>query len=218
MVAARPSLPSGSEPRVGPLAQAFLVAAILVTTGVIVVLYGGPSSSVLSSGVLPYGTPLSPQTCSNLESTTDLDNSLASLYNGYSLQGYQAGQNGTPALGISSYPSLPAGQAALNSDWTSICESGQFGYAFGQANGTSGFFSGGELAEDGHYVFFYGFGWQDACPSNEANSTYPCGATATWTVDLVTDSVLGPSFTNVAQVPLGAPMAADHRDASSTPG
>jgi hypothetical protein len=181
------------------------VAAILVATALIFVFYRGPTSNDASSGALPYGTPLSPQTCSDLESPTNLSTWLAGLYNGYSLQGYSSGPNGTPALGISSYPNLTAGQIALVSVWTSLCESGQFGYAFSQANGSSGFFSGGELAADGHYVFFYGFDWTDACPASDSGSTPPCEATATWTVDLVTDTVSGPTWTNDQQNPIGHP-------------
>lgn len=204
MEASQSGMPAGYESTIGPHARALVLVAILGASGLIFALFGAPPSIGGSSGVLLYGVPLSPQTCTKLESSESLDRSLAGLYDGYSLQGY-AGPNGTPALGISSYPNLTAGQAALNTGWTSICRSSQFGYAYAQANGSSGFFSGGELALDGHYVFFYGFSWQDACPGSTSGTGDPCEATATWTIDLVTDSVSGPSFTNQMQIPLGGP-------------
>ncbi len=205
MDAPRTTVTSQSGPPVRPGVQVMAVVAILLVLGLMFVLYGASSSSGAASGAIPSGTPLSSQTCSNLEAPNDLNTSLSGLYDGYSLQGYQAGPNGTPALGISSYPNLTAGQSALDNDWTAICEGGQFGYAYSQANGSSGFFSGGELAGDGHYVFFYGFNWQDACPASDPPSHYACQATATWTVDLVTDSVIGPSWTNLEETPDGAP-------------
>jgi len=114
MVAARADSPFGREPPIGIRTRVLLVAAILVAVGLIYVLYGGPSDSG-SSRALPYGTPVSPQTCSHLESPDNLSAWLSGLYNGFSLQNYSSGPNGTPALGISSYPNLTAGQIALHS-------------------------------------------------------------------------------------------------------
>ena len=198
--------PGGSSPRrFSRRLKGVAAAAIIALAVVVYTLFGSVPGTSGSPSVLPIGTPLSAQTCSQLESASTLNSSLAAFYNGFSLQNYSAGPNGTPALPISAYPSLTVGESALYSAWTSICESGQFGYAYGQANGSSGFFSGAELAANGHYDFFYGFIWQDQCPMSGVGSADPCQATATWTVDLVTDTVLGPTFTNEKQVPLGAP-------------
>lgn len=192
-------------PTLGVPARLLALVGILATAALVLALGGSAAPTGGPLGVLPSGTPLDVQTCTELESPDRLNSSLADLYSGFSLGNVTAGPNGTPALGISSYPALASGLAALRSAWTVICESGQFAYAFVQANGSSGFFSGGDLAQDGHYVFFYGFIWQDECPSSVANSTFPCQATATWTVDLVTGAVFGPSWTNLYETPFGAP-------------
>lgn len=193
---------------VGPRSRAIGAAAILGASVMVYFVAGTAPAQHTASIELPSATPLAALSCSMLEPSSALNQSLAGLYNGFSLQGYRPGPNGTPALGISSYPNLAVGERALIAAWGSICQSPQFAGAYQQANGSSGFFSGGELAQDGHYVFFYGFTWQDRCPPGTPGSMGACEATATWTVDLVTDMLLAPTFTNLPAMPLGgAPPA-----------
>jgi hypothetical protein len=217
-----PTRPHSSQFTLSPRANAI---SALVLTGLIGVAWAAgssPSSAPVGSAlmpgdpvptgaqgvdVLPAGTPLNALTCSQLESPSALSEDLASLYSGYTLGSYVTGPNGTPALGISSYPNLTVGQTALISDWATICQSPQFGYAYVQANGSQGFTPGSELAGDGHYEYDYGFTWQNPCYSMIASAGGSCEAIATWSVDLVTDAIVGPTCTNQEYAPFGAPLA-----------
>jgi hypothetical protein len=175
---------------------ALLVAILMVTGAFFATNWSLGSGAAASFSMVPFGTPLSAQACSQLESPSNLSAELTSFYGLAALQGGQIGPNGTGALALSSYPSLAVAQVELPAIWMYICEGGQFGYAYHHANKFSGFVSGGEIGSNGHYLLFYALIWYDQCSSSYSGSDVPCQASAVWFVDLVTYHLAPPAFWN----------------------
>ena len=177
------------------------LAALAVLFAVLGSGIGSPNSPgtvlPISLAVQPWVVSESP-TCAAINSNTSLESSYAGLY--YSLANnspnWGVGPNMTTPVNQSGYRNVTAGGQMVVDAWISICDSSQYTLLYTQwgRNSTSG---GGELdGANGHYLFFYGFAYQLACPNLANSSAAPCSFETSWSVDLVTGAVVGPTTTN----------------------
>ncbi len=148
--------------------------------------------------------------CTTINSNATLSNWYSGLYDSLAnnSKDWAGGINVTPPDNQSAYPKIADGDRLLIAAWSTICDSAPYQALYG-AWGASHLTSGSQLnGSSGHYEFNYGFVYLAPCSDPTVRANGSCEFFTTWTVDLVTEALSGPTTTREPAEALGGPPAA----------